>query len=62
MPNDADILAYANGFFRRYGELAAPYARDYADKLRNCGDDDGHNVWMRVAEMIEDGEARSLAA
>ena len=62
MPTDADILAYAHGFYRRYGAHAAAHARDYAEKLRGCGDHEGHDVWLRVARSIEHGEALTLAA
>jgi hypothetical protein len=62
MPSNADILAYAHGFYRRYGDFAARYARDYAERLKDCGDSDGHAVWHRVADAIETGEAVSLAA
>lgn len=62
VPNDADIVAYATGFFRRYGDYAVPYARDYADRLRACGDHDGHRTWTRVAEIIERGDALPQAA
>jgi hypothetical protein len=62
MPSDADILAYAHGFYRRYGDFAARYARDYAERLKACGDRDGHTVWHQVADAIETGDALSHAA
>lgn len=62
MPNEADLLAYATGFYRRYGAYAVLYARDYAQKLKACGDREGHDVWHRVADAIANGEAEPKAA
>jgi hypothetical protein len=62
MPSEADICAYANGFYRRYGDFAVRYARDYAERLKACGDQEGHAVWNSVADRIETGDALSLAA
>jgi hypothetical protein len=62
MPNEADLLAYATGFHRRYGEYAVPYARDYAEKLKACGDTEGHAVWHWVADAIANGKAERKAA
>jgi hypothetical protein len=56
MPNEADLLAYATGFARRYRDYAVPYAREYAEKLRTCGDHEGCTVWHRVADAIANGE------
>jgi hypothetical protein len=56
MPNESDLLAYATGFARRYRGYAVPYARDYAEKLRACGDHEGCAVWHRVADAIARGE------
>lgn len=62
MVDDNDIRAYACGFHRRYREFAAPYARDYAEKLRNCGDQEGAEVWLRVASAIDNGHTYDAAA
>ncbi|MBK1668236.1 hypothetical protein CKO28_09325 [Rhodovibrio sodomensis] len=56
MPNEADLLAYATGFARRHRDYAVPYAREYAEKLRSCGDREGCAVWHRVADAIANGE------
>lgn len=56
VPNEADLLAYATGFARRYRDYAVPYARDYAEKLRKCGDQEGCRVWHRVADAIANGD------
>lgn len=56
VPNEADLLAYATGFARRYRDYAVPYARDYAEKLRTCGDHEGCRVWHRVADVIVNGD------
>ena len=56
VPNEADLLAYATGFARRYQDYAVPYAREYAEKLRKCGDREGFTVWHRVADAIANGE------
>jgi len=55
MVNEADLRVYARGFHGRYRDLAVPYARQYAEQLKACGDDDGHAVWHRVADLIESG-------
>ncbi|MBK1697485.1 hypothetical protein [Rhodovibrio salinarum] len=52
LPNERDLRAYAVGFARRYRDYAAPYAREYAEKLRSCGDHEGCAVWHRVADLI----------
>jgi hypothetical protein len=62
MPNEADLRAYATGFYRRYGAYAVRYARDHAQKLRDCGDEEGYQVWQRVAERIADGDLHERAA
>lgn len=62
MPNRADLRAYATGFYRRYGAYAVPYARDHAEKLRTCGDEEGYHVWQQVAEAIANGDLNERAA
>ena len=55
---EPDLMAYAAGFARRYGDYAVPYARDHAEKLRRCGDHEGCAVWHRVADAIPGGPGR----
>ncbi len=62
MLNQADLFAYATGFARRYRDHAVPYARDYAEKLRKCGDHEGCSVWHRVADVIANGEVDTAPA
>ncbi len=56
MVDEADLRVYARGFHGRYRDLAVPYARQYAEQLKACGDEAGHAVWHRVADLIESGE------
>lgn len=56
MVNEADLRAYARGLHGRYREVAVPYARKYAEELMKCGDHEGHEVWHRVADLIESGD------
>lgn len=62
MVHPADLRAYARGFERRFRDLAVPYARDYAEQLKACGDDEGHDVWHRIADLIEAGDHAMDAA
>ncbi|RDD60251.1 hypothetical protein [Ferruginivarius sediminum] len=62
MVDERDIRAYARGFHARFHEFAVPYARKYAQKLQNCGDTEGAEVWLRVAGMIENGDTMDAAA
>ena len=55
MVHETDLRTYARGFQGRFGTHAAVYARDYAEQLMAYGDDEGHNVWQRVADFIEQG-------
>jgi hypothetical protein len=50
---EADLRSYAYGFYGRFGVMAVAYARDHAEQLRAHGDPEGHEVWHRIADIIE---------
>jgi hypothetical protein len=58
---EADLRTYAKGFHGRFGARAVAYARDYAEQLQAQGDGEGHDVWQKVAELIQKAQADNKA-
>ncbi|MDD9875944.1 MAG: hypothetical protein OXR84_00725 [Magnetovibrio sp.] len=54
MPSNADIVRTACLLIEEYGEMAPMGASIRADHLSDRGDQAGHAVWMRVAQVAED--------
>jgi hypothetical protein len=57
--SDLDISRSANLWLEQHGEAAVPKAREMAAALRDQGDVDGADLWLRVIVAIEDAVARS---
>jgi hypothetical protein len=54
MIQSADIYRTATLLIQEYGELAPAGAFIKADQLRDIGDNDGRDLWMRVAQVAEE--------
>ena len=49
---DQAIEIHARALTYRHGGSAESEARERAQDCRSCGDDEGHQVWEKVAETI----------
>ena len=56
-----DVVMFAQALSVRLGAGARPYALDYADRLREVGDEEGYRVWVQVAAMMDDQAIRDVA-
>jgi hypothetical protein len=56
--SDLDIFRSAHLWLEQHGEEAVPKAREMAAALRDKGDVDGADLWLRVIVAIEDASSR----
>jgi len=51
--SDLDILRAAHPHFERYGDHAVAKAREMVRTLKERGDNDGADTWLRIIVPIE---------
>ena len=51
--SDLDILRWAHLHLERYGDQAVAKAREMVRTLKERGDNDGADTWLRVIVAIE---------
>jgi hypothetical protein len=51
---DRDVLAVARSLLVRYGDEAKRHAYQRASELLEDGDLDGRDLWMQVADAIDE--------
>ncbi len=51
--SDLDILRAAHLHLQRYGDQAVAKAREMVRTLKERGDDDGADTWLRIIVAIE---------
>ncbi len=56
--SDLDIFRSAHLWLEQHGDAAVPKAREMAAALRDKGDVDGADLWLRVIVAIEDAGTR----
>jgi hypothetical protein len=56
--SDLDIFRSAHLWLEQHGEKAVPKAREMAAALRDRGDVEGADLWLRVIVAIEDAGSR----
>lgn len=52
--NEEDLRTFATGLTKQYRDRASAYARAHAQRLQASGDDEGYDVWLRVAELAQE--------
>jgi hypothetical protein len=51
--SDLDIFRAANMYVERYGDEAIAKAREMVRSLKERGDEDGADTWLRIIVAIE---------
>lgn len=51
--HDLGVEIHAKVLISRFGKRALEDAQSHAKKLRKKGDNEGYQIWMRVADMIK---------
>jgi hypothetical protein len=52
--SDDEVTRIARLWLERHGDEAVPLARDMAAELKESGDDNGADMWLRVISAIEE--------
>ena len=56
--SDEAVVMFARYCHARFGKKAVQEVRTKARKLKKRGDIEGHDIWNRVADVIERGKSR----
>ena len=54
MIDDPDVWRAASVLLRQYGDDASSRAAQRADELLARGDADGHSIWLRIQNAVEE--------